>query len=355
MKRLFPSAVVALGVLVPPAAAARRRRRRPPRPIPTFTATLSPANEVPRSSAPRPPAPAPQHDAGHDEGQRRQRDRGDRDVRGELSGFPAGTPINISHIHAGAATGVNGARRREQRHHAGQSRADQRVGLVHRLEPDRRIRRGEPDPRRTRRGFYFNVHSTLNPGGVARGQLVRAQSRDYPRHHARAVRGGRRRSGRHDAGVSAGACRRSRRRARKARRFPPRFSRRHHPSFDARGDVRARAARRVPEAAAPGSAPAHRPRRRRERDHRRLHAPADPLQVPGADAAVGLPRFPRRAGAHARHLRAADGDRGHRADRGGRPRRRRPRRRRRAAARRSAPISSSAPTAGTRSCASAPA
>ncbi len=22
-------------------------------------------------------------------------------------------------------------------------------------------------------GFYFNVHSTLNPGGVARGQLVR--------------------------------------------------------------------------------------------------------------------------------------------------------------------------------------
>jgi hypothetical protein len=24
-------------------------------------------------------------------------------------------------------------------------------------------------------GFYFNVHSTLNPGGVARGQLVRVQ------------------------------------------------------------------------------------------------------------------------------------------------------------------------------------
>ena len=23
--------------------------------------------------------------------------------------------------------------------------------------------------------FYFNVHSTLNPGGVARGQLVRQQ------------------------------------------------------------------------------------------------------------------------------------------------------------------------------------
>jgi hypothetical protein len=22
-------------------------------------------------------------------------------------------------------------------------------------------------------GFYFNVHSTLNPGGVARGQLVK--------------------------------------------------------------------------------------------------------------------------------------------------------------------------------------
>jgi hypothetical protein len=24
-------------------------------------------------------------------------------------------------------------------------------------------------------GFYFNVHSTLNPGGVARGQLVKVQ------------------------------------------------------------------------------------------------------------------------------------------------------------------------------------
>ena len=23
--------------------------------------------------------------------------------------------------------------------------------------------------------FYFNVHSTLNPGGVARGQLVKVQ------------------------------------------------------------------------------------------------------------------------------------------------------------------------------------
>ena len=24
-------------------------------------------------------------------------------------------------------------------------------------------------------GFYFNIHSTLNPGGVARGQLVKVQ------------------------------------------------------------------------------------------------------------------------------------------------------------------------------------
>jgi hypothetical protein len=24
-------------------------------------------------------------------------------------------------------------------------------------------------------GFYFNAHSTLNPGGVARGQLVKVQ------------------------------------------------------------------------------------------------------------------------------------------------------------------------------------
>ncbi len=50
-----------------------------------------------------------------------------------LSGFPAGTRINLSHIHRGIATEIL----------------------------------GNPG------GFYFNVHSNLSPGGVARGQIVK--------------------------------------------------------------------------------------------------------------------------------------------------------------------------------------
>ena len=207
-------------------------------------------------------------------------------------------------------------------------------------------------------GFYFNVHSTLNPGGVARGRLVQSHRRHYDWSTVRVpVRGGRRRSGRHDAGVAPRACRRARRRAREARRLPPRLPRRHDPSVDARAHARARPARRVPEAAAPGGArsSAGASAARRVTD-RRLHAPADALQVPRADAAVGLPRLPRRAGARAIptfELRMqAEVDR---ADRGGRPRRGRAREDARRRRRRSAPISSSAPTAGIRSCASGPA
>jgi hypothetical protein len=88
-----------------------------------------------------------------------------------MQGFPAGSTITLSHIHTGA-TGVagpvyvpfvpsanvptvNGAASFSQTDNV---TADQMTSLMH-------------NPA----GFYFNVHTVQNPGGVMRGQLVRAQ------------------------------------------------------------------------------------------------------------------------------------------------------------------------------------
>ena len=66
-------------------------------------------------------------------------------------------------------------------------------------------------------------------------------------------------------------------------------------------------------------------RRRHAGADRRLLPSADALQVHRADAAVGLPQFPRRARPALSALSSAHARRGHRPDRGGRPRRRRAR------------------------------
>jgi hypothetical protein len=92
-----------------------------------------------------------------------------------LSGFPAGTPINAAHIHPGAA-GVNGGVVFSTSLAAGEVTLNSsgagsftKAGIA------------PPDPATINAiinnpaGFYFNVHSTLNSGGVARGQLVKVQ------------------------------------------------------------------------------------------------------------------------------------------------------------------------------------
>jgi filamentous hemagglutinin family protein len=90
-----------------------------------------------------------------------------------LSGFPAGTPINIAHIHQ-AAAGVNGSVVVNSGLTAGQNVLTTGSGsfTASNLTVDAALANlilTNPA------GFYFNVHSTLNPGGVARGQLVRVQ------------------------------------------------------------------------------------------------------------------------------------------------------------------------------------
>ena len=131
---------------------------------PTFTAALSTQNEVP---------PITNAESGG---------RGDATITIDqaansvtfvvnLNGFPAGTPINIAHIHE-AAAGSNGAVRVATTLAAGQ------VVLASGSGSFTSVATGQDAALlqaiiNNPAGFYFNVHSTLNPGGVARGQLVK--------------------------------------------------------------------------------------------------------------------------------------------------------------------------------------
>jgi hypothetical protein len=172
MKRLA-LLTVTLGVLV--SACGSSSSTAPTTPTnPTFTAALSPANEV--------PAIVGAEASGS--GTATVTLVTTKDAAGNvtaatatfvvnLSGFPAGTPINIAHIHQ-AGAGVNGSVVVNSGLTAGQTVLTTGAGsfTASNLVVDAALANlilTNPA------GFYFNVHSTLNPGGVARGQLVRVQ------------------------------------------------------------------------------------------------------------------------------------------------------------------------------------
>jgi len=172
MKRVSLLAVV-LGVLV--SACGSSSPAAPNTPTnPTFTATLSPANEA--------PAIAGAEASGS--GTAVVTLVTTKDAAGNvtsatatfvvnLSGFPAGTPINIAHIHQ-APAGTNGGIVVNSNITAGQNVLTTGSGsfTASNLPVTADLANGIlANPA----GFYFNVHSTLNPGGVARGQLVRTQ------------------------------------------------------------------------------------------------------------------------------------------------------------------------------------
>jgi CHRD domain len=131
---------------------------------PTFTAALSAANEVP---------PITNAESGG---------RGDATITIDqtaatvtfvvnLSGLPAGTPINIAHIHEGAA-GVAGSVRVATTLAAGQVVLASGSGSFTSVASgvDAALMQAIIN---NPAGYYFNAHSTLNPGGVVRGQLVK--------------------------------------------------------------------------------------------------------------------------------------------------------------------------------------
>jgi hypothetical protein len=141
---------------------------------PVFSASLSPANEVP---------PVANGEAGVT-GAANITMNTTKDGAGNvtaatvtfavtLGGFPAGSTVNIAHIHEGATTCVcpvvvNTAIK------AGDVTVANGLAsfTVSNITVDPAVaNRILANPS----GFYFNVHTTLNPSGVARGVLVKSQ------------------------------------------------------------------------------------------------------------------------------------------------------------------------------------
>jgi hypothetical protein len=91
-----------------------------------------------------------------------------------ITGLPAGTPINLSHIHE-AAAGVNGSVRVNLALAPGEvvvGPAGTVTFTKNNINVDAALAQtiiNNPA------GYYFNSHSALNGGGVVRGQLVRTQ------------------------------------------------------------------------------------------------------------------------------------------------------------------------------------
>ncbi len=90
-----------------------------------------------------------------------------------LGGFPAGSTVNIAHIHEGAATCacpvvVNTTLAAGEVTVTSGLASFTKTGIVVDPAVAQRIIT-------TPGNFYFNVHTTLNSGGVARGTLVKAQ------------------------------------------------------------------------------------------------------------------------------------------------------------------------------------
>jgi CHRD domain len=137
----------------------------------TFTAALSPANEV--------PAIANAESKGGGEvtivlhltrDASKAITAATADFKGSLKGFPAETAITAAHIHRGA-TGTNGAVAVNPMFKAGEITLSggggsfSKMGVTVTPAVAQEIVSGPAT-------FYFNVHSAMNTGGVARGQLM---------------------------------------------------------------------------------------------------------------------------------------------------------------------------------------
>jgi len=139
---------------------------------PVFTASLSPANEVP-------PVTNAENTVS---GTATITLNTSRDGAGNvtsasatfavtLGGFPAGSTINVAHIHEGAATCacpvvVNTTLAAGQVTISNNLASFTKENIPVTAEVANRLIASPGN-------FYFNVHSTLNPGGVARGTLVK--------------------------------------------------------------------------------------------------------------------------------------------------------------------------------------
>jgi PBP1b-binding outer membrane lipoprotein LpoB len=170
MKRLSPIAIV-LALLA--AGCSNNNSPTPTTPTnPTFTATLSPANEVP------PITNVESTVSGNATiTMVVTRDAANNITAASvtfvvnLTGFPAGSSVNIAHIHEGANTCacpvvVNTSLGAGEVTITNGVASFTKANITVLPEVAQRILTNPA-------GFYFNVHTTLNAGGVARGQLSR--------------------------------------------------------------------------------------------------------------------------------------------------------------------------------------
>src|SRR5688572_31517409 len=137
----------------------------------SFTATLSPANEVPAITNAESKGSGEVTIVLHlTRDASKAISAATADFKGSLKGFPADTAITAAHIHRGAA-GANGPPVVNPMFKAGEITLSGGAGTFSKMGVTvtpavaQEIIGGPA-------GFYFNVHSSANSGGVARGQLT---------------------------------------------------------------------------------------------------------------------------------------------------------------------------------------
>jgi hypothetical protein len=90
----------------------------------------------------------------------------------DVTGFPAGTGITAAHIHPGAAGATGGALVSMQLG-AGEIVLVNGAQVITKTNLTGGTAAQAQDMINNPANWYFNIHTALNPGGVARGQLVK--------------------------------------------------------------------------------------------------------------------------------------------------------------------------------------
>ena len=172
------AAVLLLSACSSPAAAPSPTASPTPSPSPTpqtrfvFTADLKPSNEVPPITSPEASCT----------GKGTFTLNTTKDASGtitaanavfetDITGCPADTKINIGHIHKGAA-GANGGVVVNSGLAAGELTLTGGAGKINKTTPTVDVAVAT-DIIANPAGYYMNWHSTLAPGGILRGQLVK--------------------------------------------------------------------------------------------------------------------------------------------------------------------------------------
>ena len=95
------------------------------------------------------------------------------DFSGTFTGFPVGTTLTAAHIHPGVA-GTNGSPLVNLGLAAGEITFPTGGGALTKSTIAMTVDQANTIMANPG-AFYFNIHTAANPGGVARGQLVRTQ------------------------------------------------------------------------------------------------------------------------------------------------------------------------------------